>query len=92
MSGAPAAALSLPTQRRPTPIATTAAVTFRAVVHEELKGLGVILWSVLGGRHRETFCASQPLLVTRCLPFLDGVYRVDQHHDVQREVVPDQDR
>jgi hypothetical protein len=26
---------------------------------------------------------SQPMLVTRRLPFFDGVYRVNQHEDVQ---------
>ena len=33
--------------------------------------------------------ASQPLLVTCCLPFLDSLYRVDQHHYVQGEVISD---
>jgi hypothetical protein len=33
--------------------------------------------------------ASQPLLVTCCLPFFDNLYRVDQHHYVQGEVISD---
>ena len=32
---------------------------------------------------------SQPLLVTFCLPFFDSLYRVDQHHDIQGEVISD---
>ena len=33
-------------------------------------------------------CSFRPLLVTCCLPFFDGLNRVDQHQDVQAEVVP----
>jgi len=35
--------------------------------------------------------ASQSLLVTRRLPFFDRLYRVDQHQDIQGEVISDQD-
>jgi hypothetical protein len=39
----PTISLSRPTQRRPTPVATTVGVTFRVAVHEDLMEMGLIL-------------------------------------------------
>ena len=66
----------LPPSGGPTQAGTTPSLTFRAMLVGEYADLDV---SFLASRE-----VPEALLVPRGLPVLDGVYRIDQHEDVEQ--------